>query len=150
MPTLEVRLANSLVESSGSWPARSLARTPRKKTASTTAESATRANITQMLSSVAKMPETSRIRPRADSTAPRVSKGRSGLAGTGSSTRRASHTMTAMTRAWNTKAARQLIAAVIAPPISGPVAAPTPPIALIAPNALAREVTSVKNIVVRM
>ena len=32
-----------------------------------------------------------------------------------------------MTSAWKTKAARQLIAEVISPPISGPAAAPTPP-----------------------
>ena len=55
-----------------------------------------------------------------------------------------------MTRAWKTKAARQLMAEVISPPISGPAAAPTPPIALIAPNALAREVTPVNSSVVRM
>ena len=55
-----------------------------------------------------------------------------------------------MTRAWNTKAARQLMAEVIRPPISGPAAAPTPPIALITPNARAREVSSVNSSVVRM
>ena len=56
----------------------------------------------------------------------------------------------AMTSAWKTKAARQLIAEVIRPPISGPAAAPMPPIALIAPNARAREVISVNSSVVRM
>ena len=52
---------------------------------------------------------------------------------------RLSSTITTMISAWKTKAARQLIAEVMRPPISGPAAAPTPPIALIAPNALARE-----------
>ncbi len=55
-----------------------------------------------------------------------------------------------MTAAWNTNAARQLSAAVMTPPISGPAAAPIPPAALIAPKALARDVTWVKNSVVRM
>ena len=53
-------------------------------------------------------------------------------------------------RAWKTKAARQLIAVVMRPPSSGPAAAPTPPIPLITPNALARDVVSWKSIVVRM
>ena len=50
--------------------------------------------------------------------------------------------MTTMTSAWKTNAARQLIAVVIRPPISGPAAAPMPPMPLITPNARAREVTS--------
>ena len=40
---------------------------------------------------------------------------------------RLSNTITAMTRAWKTNAARQLMAVVIRPPMSGPAAAPTPP-----------------------
>ena len=55
-----------------------------------------------------------------------------------------------MTRAWKTNAARQLIAEVIRPPISGPAAAPIPPIALIAPNARARAATPVNSSVARM
>jgi hypothetical protein len=43
-----------------------------------------------------------------------------------------------MTSVWKTKAARQLIADVISPPIIGPAAAPTPPAALMAANAWAR------------
>jgi hypothetical protein len=39
---------------------------------------------------------------------------------------------------------------VIAPPISGPVAAPIPPMPLITPNARARDFMSWKRIVVRM
>ncbi len=45
-----------------------------------------------------------------------------------------------MTRAWKMNAARQLIAVVITPPISGPAAAPMPPSPLITPNAQARDV----------
>ena len=55
-----------------------------------------------------------------------------------------------MMRAWKTKAARQLIVVVIRPPISGPVAAPTPPMPLINPNARARDLMSVNSMVVRM
>jgi hypothetical protein len=58
--------------------------------------------------------------------------------------------MTTITSAWKTKAARQLMAEVMRPPISGPAAAPMPPIALIAPKARARELTSVNSSVVRM
>ena len=42
------------------------------------------------------------------------------------------------------------MAVVMRPPISGPAAAPTPPMPVITPNALARDVMSVKSIVVRM
>ena len=55
-----------------------------------------------------------------------------------------------MTSAWKTNAARQLIALVITPPISGPAAAPMPPMPLIAPKARARAVRSLKCSVVRM
>ena len=47
-------------------------------------------------------------------------------------------------------AARQLIAVVMRPPISGPAAAPMPPMPVITPKARAREVMSWKSIVVRM
>ena len=55
-----------------------------------------------------------------------------------------------MISAWNTKAARQLIAEVMRPPMSGPAAAPIPAAAMIVPNARAREIVSVNNRVVRM
>lgn len=58
--------------------------------------------------------------------------------------------MMAMTAAWNTNAARQLIPVVMRPPISGPAAAPRPPRPLMIPKALAREVRSVNANVVRM
>ena len=58
--------------------------------------------------------------------------------------------MIATTAAWNTNAARQLIPVVMKPPIRGPAAAPRPPRPLMMPKALAREVTSVNAIVVRM
>ena len=63
---------------------------------------------------------------------------------------RPSSTMITMMIAWKMKAARQLIAAVIAPPINGPVAAPIPPMPLIAPNARARDFMSPNSMVVRM
>ena len=89
-------------------------------------------------------------RPTADRTAPTVSKGRVGSGGTGSLIGRASTTIVATITAWNTNAHRQLIAVVMRPPISGPAAAPTPPMPVITPNALARDVMSLKSIVVRM
>ena len=55
-----------------------------------------------------------------------------------------------MISAWTRKAARHPRVAVISPPSSGPAAAPIPPIALIAPKALARLVIWVNNRVVRM
>jgi hypothetical protein len=64
--------------------------------------------------------------------------------------RRLSSTISAMTAAWKMNAARQLIAVVIRPPISGPAAAPRPPSPLMAPNARAREVRSLNRSVVRM
>src|SRR5262249_8506582 len=64
--------------------------------------------------------------------------------------RRLSSTIAAITSAWKTNAARQLIPVVIRPPISGPAAAPMPAAAMIVPKALARDVTSLKARVVRM
>ena len=54
------------------------------------------------------------------------------------------------TTAWKTNAARQLIAVVMTPPISGPAAAPMPPSPLITPKAQAREVRLVNHSVARM
>ena len=48
------------------------------------------------------------------------------------------------------KEARQLIAVVMTPPISGPAAAPIPPAALMMPNDLAREGRSVKKTVTKI
>ena len=78
-PRLEVRLRNRLVDSSGSLPARSLARTDRKNHSSTSAPATIRPIISQMLLSAARMPVTTRTRPTADRTAPPVSKGRVGI-----------------------------------------------------------------------
>ena len=58
--------------------------------------------------------------------------------------------MMTMMSAWNPNAARQLNAAVIHPPISGPVAAPIPPAALTMPNARARSAIPVQYMVTRM
>ena len=84
---------------------------------------------------------TTSTRPTAERTAPAVSNGRVGSAGSGSVIFRLSKTITTMIRAWKMKAARQLMAEVMRPPISGPAAAPMPPIALITPNARARDVS---------
>ena len=103
------------------------------------------------LSSAARMPLTTRTRPIAEEIAPRTSNGIAGSGGSGSVThRRHSTAMRMTTAAWNRNATRQLKNEVMKPPINGPVAAPTPPIALIAPNARAREVMSVNSSVVRM
>ncbi len=114
------------------------------------APTANRTAISRRLLSAARTPITTRTRPAADRTAPRVSKGRVGSGATGSTIERLSKTITAMTNAWKTNAARQLIAVVMRPPINGPAAAPTPPIPVITPKARARDVTSVKSSVVRM
>ena len=145
-----MRLRNRLIDSSGSLPARSLARTDAKNHTRTRAPAVIKASVSQRLLSAARMPVTSRMRPTADRIAPPVSKDRVGSGGRGSWTRRLSTTMTAMISAWKTNAARQLIAEVISPPSSGPAAAPMPPMALIAPNARAREATPVNSSVARM
>ncbi len=149
-PRLEVRSRNRLVDRSGSFPARSSARTHRKNHSSTSAPRTSSPAISQTLSSAARIPMTTRTRPTADRTAPPVSNERVGSGGSGSSIRRLSRMITAITRAWNTKAARQPMPEVMSPPISGPAAAPTPPSAMMVPNARAREDRSVKSRVVRM
>ena len=88
--------------------------------------------------------------PVADSAAPRMSNGRAGSAGSGSAMRRLSSTIATTIAACKRNDTRQLIVVVINPPISGPAAAPIPPIPLIAPNARAREVTSSNSSVARM
>src|SRR5215211_5412773 len=69
-PRFEVRLRNSPVDNSGSWPARSLARTDQKNQARTSAPATSRPSISQPLLSAARMPMTTRIRPTADRMAP--------------------------------------------------------------------------------
>ncbi len=88
--------------------------------------------------------------PAAERIAPKVSNCRVGSGATGSSSLRLMKMMIAMISAWKTNAARQLIAVVMNPPSRGPAAAPTPPMPLITPNALARDVVSWNSIVVRM
>jgi hypothetical protein len=100
--------------------------------------------------SACRIPNTTQNMPTADRTAPTASNGRLGSGSTGSAIRRLRRTIAATTSAWNTKAARRLIALVMRPPISGPAAAPTPPSPLITPNARAREVRSSNAIVARM
>ena len=97
-----------------------------------------------------RMPTTTKKSPTAERTAPRVSKGRVLSAGRGSMMRRLSTMIVATIAACRRKDARQLIAVVMSPPISGPAAAPMPAIPLMRPNARARDVMSVKNMVARM
>ncbi|CAM5257415.1 hypothetical protein SALBM135S_01616 [Streptomyces alboniger] len=97
------------------------------------------------------MPRTTSTRPVADRTAPPVVEGAVRVGGQRAPRIfRLRKMINATTTAWNTKAARQLSAEVMSPPSSGPAAAPTPPIAMIAPKARARSASSVKRRVVRM
>ena len=100
--------------------------------------------------SACRIPNTTQNIPTPDSSAPTESNGRLGSGATGSMTRRLSRMITATIRAWKTNAARQLMADVITPPISGPAAAPIPPMPLITPNAFARDSNDVNASVVRM
>jgi len=145
-----MRLRNSAVDSSGSLPSRSQRRTWTKKATSTNAPAATSPTVSHPLSSAARTPNTTSTSPTADSTAPTVSGRRVGSADNGSSKRRLNSTIASTITAWNTNAARQLIAEVIRPPSNGPAAAPMPPIPLTTPKARAREVVSVNSNVVRM
>ncbi len=58
--------------------------------------------------------------------------------------------ITATMAACSKNEARQLIVVVIKPPISGPAAAPMPPMPLIRPKARARDRTSLNASVARM
>ena len=102
------------------------------------------------LLSACRIPVTTKNMPTAERTAPRASKGRVGSAARGSSMRRLSTTIKTMMATWKMNAARQLMAVVITPPMSGPAAAPMPPSPLITPNARARDVRSSNRRVVRM
>ena len=59
-------------------------------------------------------------------------------------------TIAATTNAWKTNEARQLMALVMRPPMSGPAAAPMPAAALTMPKDRAREGRSVKATVMMM
>ncbi len=150
MARFEVRLWNRAVDSRASLPARSLPRIQAKNPARIAAPTTSSRAISPRLLSAAMIPPTKTTRPTADRTAPTMSKGRVGSAGIGSLTLRASTTMIRMMTAWKMNATRQLSAVVIAPPISGPVAAPIPPMPLTTPNARARDLISRNKIVVRM
>jgi hypothetical protein len=106
--------------------------------------------MSTLLLPACRIPNTTQSIPIPDRIAPTTSKGRVGSAGSGSTSRRLKRMIVAMTRAWKMNAARQLMAVVITPPISGPAAAPMPPNPLITPKAQAREVRSLNQIVARM
>ena len=139
-PRLETRLRNSAVDSSAGRPARSSAPDRAEEQREDDHAGEQEASVNQRLLSAARMPRTTKMRPSDDITAPPMSNGRPGSAGSGSRTVRRSSKIVATTSVWKTNAARQLIVEAIRPPISGPVAAPIPPIALIVPNARALEV----------
>ena len=63
---------------------------------------------------------------------------------------RARKAIQATTRTWRANDARQLMALVTRPPISGPAAAPRPPAPLTTPKYRARDLTSGKVTVTRM
>ena len=138
------------MDSRASFPARSLLRIQAKNPARMAAPATRSTAVRARLVSAAMMPPTRTTSPAADRTAPTVSKGRVGSAGTGSVMERPRSTMITMMMAWKTKAARQVVAVVIAPPVNGPVAAPIPPIPLMTPNAQARDFRSANSMVVRM
>ena len=145
-----MRLRNRLVDSRTSLPARSRLRIQTKNPARVIAPAAIKITISTRLLSAAMIPPTRSTRPSADKIAPTMSKGRPGSAGSGSTRPRASSTMSATMMAWKTNAARQLRAVAIAPPISGPAAAPIPPMPLTTPKAHARDFRSRNKIVTRM
>ena len=147
---LDTRLRNRAVDSRASFPARSRWRIQTKKPARMSAPATIKMAIRPRLWSAAMIPPTRTTRPTADRIAPTMSNGRLGSAGSGSLMLRASSRMTTMMMAWKMNAARQVIAVVMVPPISGPVAAPMPPMPLITPNAQARDFSVVNSMVVRM
>ena len=83
--------------------------------------------MSALLLPACRIPNTTKNMPTAERIAPTASKGRVGSGGSGSTSRRLSRMIVATISAWKTNAARQLIAVVITPPISGPAAAPIPP-----------------------
>jgi hypothetical protein len=147
---LHVRFRKSPVESSGSFPARSRRRMKRKNASRKTAPTARKPTNRALLLPAWRIPNTTQNMPMPERIAPTRSKGRSGSGASGSTIRRLRRTIVPTTSAWKTNAARQLIAVVITPPMSGPAAAPIPPRPLITPKAQAREVMSLNQRVARM
>ena len=80
------------------------------------------------------IPSTTKNRPSADRTAPVRSNPGRGSAGPGSAILRPSQMIQATTSTCSPNDARQLIALVNTPPISGPAAAPSPPAPLTTPK----------------
>ena len=79
-------------------------------------------------------PRTRKNIPAADSTAPVTSNLGAAAFAAGAAMRRASQMIAATTRICSPNDARQLIALVTRPPISGPAAAPSPPAPLTTPK----------------
>ena len=115
------------------------------KPPSTRAPSTIRPAISARLWSAAMIPPTRMTSPAAERMRPRRRMGASDRVARGRPARRARATITTMTSAWKMKAARQVMVVVITPPMSGPMAAPIPPIALITPKAHARDFKSVNE-----
>src|SRR5579859_3550658 len=95
-------------------------------------------------------PSTTKNSPAADSTDPVTSKRGRGPVGAGSLIVRESQMIEATSRTCRPNDARQLIALVTTPPISGPAAAPRPPAPLTMPKYRALDFTSGKDAVTRM
>ena len=115
--------------------------------ARTSAPATIKISISHRLLSAARMPTTTSTRPRADSTAPVMSNGQVGSGGSGSLILRNDHSNDEGLENERSSPADR---GGERPPISGPAAAPMPPMALITPNARARDVISVNSSVVRM
>ncbi len=171
MPRFATRLANMRRCSSGSRPWRSLDRMCRKNQARISTPTATKSQtgetppsgmitappteksflaLNQPYCDDCRMPSTTKNSPAADSTAPPRSKRGAVWVTGGSSILRARNTIHATTSTCSPNEARQLIALVRRPPISGPAAAPRPPAPLTMPKYLALVFRSGKATVTRM
>ena len=150
IPRFETRLRNRSVRKRGSPPRRSIDRMCRKNHSRIAAPTAMSTTMRPTFVLACRMPKTMKNIPSADRTAPSRSKRGFAPWMPVSATLRPSSTMPATTIACSRNEYRQLHVVVMRPPMSGPAAAPTPPIPMTTPKAFARAVTSVNSAVVRM
>ena len=170
-PRLEVRLRNRRVDKSGSLPARSRNRIQKKNPTNKRAPMPTKSQtgemppwgMTTVLPMVkfwlavnqpyvpdCRMPSTTKTSPAAERIVPTISNFGLAPCTPGSWMLRLSTMIKATIRTCKMKEARQLIAVVMTPPMSGPAAAPIPAAALMTPKALARVGRSRKETVHRI